>query len=169
MSKIDKKGFYQNNKYRFKIWFIHSFHDKIQFKGLFNINFIGSIQFKKLFNNLFFPENSIQNLIQKIMFGFNIQFNKNIHSIRKPGYRTPLIGVLNMVEWVSLKRSNKVLFSHIDLVSKGPPSQKVWPNQIFVGHPHCNYIVKLDAADQKNGQQRERSMSENQNSSEICE
>ena len=35
-----KKGlFIKNGKYRFKIWFIYSFHDKIQFKGLFNIIF----------------------------------------------------------------------------------------------------------------------------------
>ena len=32
-------------------------------------------------------------------------------------------GVLNMIEWVSLKRSNQMHFSHVDLVSKGPPSQ----------------------------------------------
>ena len=35
-----KRGlFIKNGTYRFKIWFIHSFHDKIQFKGLFNIIF----------------------------------------------------------------------------------------------------------------------------------
>ena len=46
-----KKGlFIKNGKYRFKIWFIHSFHDKIQFKGLFNI--------------IFFQEYSIQKNIQ---------------------------------------------------------------------------------------------------------
>ena len=49
-----KRGFFiKNGKYRFKIWFIHSFHDKIQFKGLFNIIFFRNIQFKKIFNNLF--------------------------------------------------------------------------------------------------------------------
>ena len=49
-----KRGlFIKNGKYRFKIWFIHSFHGKIQFKGLFNIIFFRNIQFKKLFNNFF--------------------------------------------------------------------------------------------------------------------
>ena len=49
-----KRGlFIKNGKYRFKIWFIHSFHNKIQFKGVFNINLFGNIQFKKLSNNLY--------------------------------------------------------------------------------------------------------------------
>ena len=56
--------FVENGKYLFKIWFIHSFHDKIQIKWLFNIIFFRNIQFKKLFNNFFFPENSIQKFIQ---------------------------------------------------------------------------------------------------------
>ena len=29
------------------------------------------------------------------------------------------------------------------------PSRKLWPNQILVRHPHCNYNVKLEVADQK--------------------
>ena len=46
-----KRGLFINNgKYRFKIWFIHSFHDKIQFKGLFN--------------KIFFQEYSIKKIIQ---------------------------------------------------------------------------------------------------------
>ena len=49
-----KRGlFTKNGKYRFKIWLIHSFHDKIQFKRLFNIIFFRNIQFKKIFNNFF--------------------------------------------------------------------------------------------------------------------
>ena len=61
-----KKGlFIKNGKYRFKIWFIHSFHDKIQFKGLFNIIFFRNIQFKKLFNN-FFPEKFNSKIDSKI-------------------------------------------------------------------------------------------------------
>ena len=36
--KILKKGlFIKNGKYWFKIWFIHSFHDKIQFKTRHNV------------------------------------------------------------------------------------------------------------------------------------
>ena len=80
-----KRGlFIKNGKYRFKIWFIHSFHGKIQFKGLFNIIFFRNIQFKKLFNNFFFPENSIQKLIQKFKFGF-IQFNKIFIQLENQG------------------------------------------------------------------------------------
>ena len=51
-----KRGlFIKNGRYRFKIWFIHSFHDKIHLKGLFDINSFRNIQFKKLFNNRFCP------------------------------------------------------------------------------------------------------------------
>ena len=56
---------------------------------------------------------------------------------------------------VSLKRSCKMQFRHVDLVSIGPPSQKLWPNQIVVRRPHCNYNVKLEVADQKYGQRKE--------------
>ena len=58
---------------------------------------------------------------------------------------------------VSLKRSCKMQFRRVDLVSIGPPSQKLWPNQILVRRPHCNYNVKLEVADQKYGQRKERS------------
>ena len=47
---------------------------------------------------------------------------------------------------VSLKRSCKMQFRRIDLVSIGPPSQKLWPNLIFGWFPHCNYNVKLNSA-----------------------
>ena len=50
-----KRGlFIKNGKYRFKIWFIHSFHDKIQFKGLFNIIFSGIFNSKN-YSIIFFP------------------------------------------------------------------------------------------------------------------
>ena len=62
-----KRGlFIKNGKYRFKIWFIHSFHGKIQFKGLFNIIFFRNIQFKKLFNN-FFPGKFNSKIDSKIL------------------------------------------------------------------------------------------------------
>ena len=56
VSKIDKKRelFIKNGKYRFKIWFIHSFHNKIQFKWLFNINFLGIFNSKN-YSTIFFP------------------------------------------------------------------------------------------------------------------
>ena len=57
---------------------------------------------------------------------------------------------------VSLKRSCKMQFRRVDLVSIRPPSQKLWPNQILVRRPHCNYNVKLEVADQKYGQRKER-------------
>ena len=64
-----KKGlFIKNGKYRFKIWFIHSFHDKIQFKGLFNIIFFRNIQFKKLFNNLFSRKIQLKNWFKNLNF-----------------------------------------------------------------------------------------------------
>ena len=47
---------------------------------------------------------------------------------------------------VSLKRSWKMKFRRIDLVSIGPPSQKLWPNLIFGWFPHCNYNVKIKSA-----------------------
>ena len=38
-------------------------------------------------------------------------------------------GVLNMIKWVThCGYPWKMHFSHVDLVSKGPPSQKLWPN-----------------------------------------
>ena len=50
-----KKGlFIKNGKYWFKIWFIHSFHNKIQFKGLFNIIFSGIFNSKN-YSIIFFP------------------------------------------------------------------------------------------------------------------
>ena len=50
-----KRGlFIKNGKYRFKIWFIHSFHGKIQFKGLFNIIFSGIFNSKN-YSITFFP------------------------------------------------------------------------------------------------------------------
>ena len=50
-----KKGlFIKYGKYRFKIWFIHSFHDKNQFKGLFNI-IISGIFNSKNYLMIFFP------------------------------------------------------------------------------------------------------------------
>ena len=62
-----KKGlFIKNGKYRFKIWFIHSFHDKIQFKGLFNIIFFRNIQFEKLFNNLFSRKTQLKNWFKNL-------------------------------------------------------------------------------------------------------
>jgi len=51
---LKKRLFVKNGKYRFKIWFIHSFHDKIQFKGLFNIIFSGMFNSKK-YSIIFFP------------------------------------------------------------------------------------------------------------------
>ena len=33
-----------------------------------------------------------------------------------------------------------------DLLSKGPPNQKLWPNLIFGLFPHCIYNVKLKSA-----------------------
>ena len=78
-----KRGlFIKNGKYRFKIWFIHSFHGKIQFKGLFNIIFFRNIQFKKLFNN-FFPwkiqlKNWLKNLDSSICLNGYSDFYFNI-------------------------------------------------------------------------------------------
>ena len=73
-----KKGlFIKNGKYRFKIWFIHSFHDKIQFKGLFNINFFRNIQFKKLFNNLFSRKIQFKNWFKNLNFAL---FNSTKYS-----------------------------------------------------------------------------------------
>ena len=75
-----KRGlFIKNGKYRFKIWFIHSFHGKIQFKGLFNIIFFRNIQFKKLFNNFFHRKIQFKNwfknlnlaLFNSIKYSFN--------------------------------------------------------------------------------------------------
>ena len=43
-----KKGlFIKNGKYRFKIWFIHSFHDKIQIKWISNLIFCQEYLIKK--------------------------------------------------------------------------------------------------------------------------
>ena len=50
-----RRLFIKNGKYRFKIWFIHSFHDKIQFKGLFNIIFFSGIFNSKYYSITFFP------------------------------------------------------------------------------------------------------------------
>ena len=59
-----KRGlFIKNGRYRFKIWFIHSFHDKIQFRGLI---FFRNIQFKKLFNNLFSREIQLINWFKNL-------------------------------------------------------------------------------------------------------
>ena len=60
-----KRGlFIKNGKYRFKIWFIHSFQGKIQFKGIFNIIFFRNIQFKNLFNNIFSRKIQFKNLFK---------------------------------------------------------------------------------------------------------
>ena len=62
-----KKGlFIKNGKYRFKIWFIHSFHDKIQFKGLFNINFLGIFNSKK-YSIIFFHRKFNSKIDSKIL------------------------------------------------------------------------------------------------------
>ena len=48
------------------------------------------------------------------------------------------LGEPNMVKWgIPCKKQ----FRRVDLVSIGPPSQKLWPNQILVRRPHCNYNV----------------------------
>ena len=47
---------------------------------------------------------------------------------------------------VSLKRSCKMQFRRIDLVSMRPPSQELWPNLIFGRFPHSNYNLKLKSA-----------------------
>ena len=47
---------------------------------------------------------------------------------------------------VSLKRSCKMQLRRIDLVSIGPPSQKLWPNLIFGWFLHCNYNEKVKRA-----------------------
>ena len=84
-----KRGlFIKNGKYRFKIWFFHLFHDKIQFEGLFNITFSGIFNSKD--NSItFFPGKLNSKTGSKIWFLLSIQ--QNIHSIKKTGYRTPLV------------------------------------------------------------------------------
>ena len=81
-----KRGlFIKKGKYRFKNWVIHSFHNKIQFKGLFNIIFSGIFNSKN-YSIIFFPGK----FNSKILIWLDsIQWN--IHSIRKPGYRPPLL------------------------------------------------------------------------------
>ena len=88
-----KRGlFIKNGKYRFKIWFIHSFHYKIQFKGLFKIIFFRNIQLKK-YSIIFFPGKFNSKIYSKILIWLDsIQYN--IHSIRKAGYRPPLHRIL---------------------------------------------------------------------------
>ena len=48
---------------------------------------------------------------------------------------------------VSQKRSCKMHFRRIELVSIRPPRQKFWPNPMFGWFPHCNYNVKQKSAD----------------------
>ena len=89
VSTIDEKVFFIKNwKYRFNIWFIHSFHDKIQFKRLFNIFVFWNIQFKRLFNNRFFQKFQLKKYSKIWIELYSIQ--QNIYSIRKPRYRPPL-------------------------------------------------------------------------------
>ena len=62
-----KRGlFIKNGKYRFKIWFIHSFHDKIQFKGLFNIIFSGIFNSKN-YSIIFFPRKFNSKIYSKFL------------------------------------------------------------------------------------------------------
>ena len=46
---------------------------------------------------------------------------------------------------MSLKRSCKMQLKRVNLVPIGPPSQKLWPNQIFGRFPNCNYNSKLQS------------------------
>ena len=62
-----------------------------------------------------------------------------------------------MVELGIHEKSPKMQFRRVDLRVIGPPSQKLSLKQILVRRPHCNYNSKVDVADQKHGQWKERS------------
>ena len=78
---------------------IHSFisPQTIQFKALFNINFIRNIQFKKLFINLLSRIIQFKNWFKILIWLYSIQ--QNIHSIRKSGYRRPLVTWRSSSSW----------------------------------------------------------------------
>ena len=58
-----------------------------------------------------------------------------------------IFGIIERAKYgVSLKRSCKMQFRRIDLVSIGLLSQKLWPTFIFGWFPHCSNNVKLNSA-----------------------
>ena len=81
--------------------------------------------------------NSISNILSK--------YAHQIPYLAYLAYLGAYLCTPNMVKWcVPEKKSCKMQFRRINLVSIGPPSQKLWPNPIFGWFPHFNYDVKLE-------------------------
>ena len=100
-----KRGlFIKNGKYWFKIWFIHSFHNKMQFKGLFNIIFFRNIQFKKLFNNFFSWKIQFKNWFKKLNLAW-FKFTKLSIQLENQGIEDHYL----IPKWKETKRRNFIL------------------------------------------------------------